>query len=818
MEVGVGSMAEAWDEATGRDLRRFPPDRIVDIVHMRLEMTFDELNDARFSALETLRFIPLGAGTDMLTLDAVGLDIKEVRMDGRTLQHYVDDDALTIAFDPPLAAGDEQELTIRYDCVQPYDGMYFTPSSSDAPNYSAEVHTQGQTVTNRHWFVCHDAPNDRMTTELIVTVPSEYSVSSNGRLASSIVNGDRAVWHYVQDKPHVAYLVSLVIGKFDIVPLEHPRVPMAVWVPEGLGHQVEQTYGRTGEMIDLFERRLGLAYPWARYDQITVKNFRSGGMENTSVTSMYPTAILDETALLDGDIEGLIAHELAHQWTGDLITCKGWQHIWLNEGWATFGSALWFEQRDGQDGYLDSIRRNFRRVTNRDKTTNALPMVSTVYEHEWENFRRAANPYPKGASILHMLRMMLGEEVFWAGVELYINRHALGEVETNDFRYAMEEVSGRGLEWFFEQWCYRPGTPRLEATVTFEPSTRQLHIDVVQTQHIDARTPAYRFTLPVHVQVNGTWRVYNIAVTQRETSFNVALDGLPSVVAIDPELHVLKTLEVDKPQTMWMSQAQDGPTIAARHQAVDALGQRDSPEAIELLAGIIVDPTLRHTLRSSAVSALGAFGSDASTERLLQVFNDGMDDARVRAALIEQIADDEPEGVAELLAQAAGNDESYAVRVRAIDKLAALEATEHADLVAELVHFPSQHEQVRSAAIRALDAFDDPRGLDLAIQYSAYGITDRARASAVGMLDDFAEQDQERAVALLLELLDDPERRCVEAAGAALARTGDERAEEALATMRDTHANPKMRTQAEGWIEIWEKRQDEDAAAADDDD
>src|SRR5690606_32345803 len=225
----------------------------------------------------------------------------------------------------------------------------------------------------RHWFVCHDYPNERMTTELIVDVPAVYSVSSNGRLVSHLTTGDRAVWHWLQDKPHVPYLVTLVIGTFDIVEIPHDRVPMKVWVPQGLGDQVMQTYGRTGDMIDLFEQRFGVPYPWDRYDKRVVKNFGAGGMENTSATSMYPTAILDSTALLDGDLDGLIAHELAHQWTGDLITCKSWAHIWLNEGWATYCSALWNERRFGEDGYLDSIRNNFG-VARRDRTTNELPM------------------------------------------------------------------------------------------------------------------------------------------------------------------------------------------------------------------------------------------------------------------------------------------------------------------------------------------------------------------------------------------------------------------------------------------------------------
>ncbi|MEE8148142.1 MAG: M1 family aminopeptidase, partial [Longimicrobiales bacterium] len=717
---GASWSSKAIDEATGRDLRHYPPDRPVDYLHMTLEMRFDDLNEKRFEARETLRFVPIGQPASAITLDAVGLSIDEVTLDGRPVEHYGDDESLTIRFDPPLPPGAQHEVVIEYACIEPYTGMFFTPTSDDAPGYAAQVHTQGQTEHNRHWFVCHDFPNERLTTELIVDVPSGLAVSGNGRLVSRSDDGERARWHYLQDKPHVSYLVSLVIGEYEIVEIPHDRVPMQVWVPPGLADEVEQTYGRTGQMIDVLEKRFGVAYPWARYDQVLAKNFRPGGMENTSVTTMYPTAVLDETALLDGDLEGLIAHELAHQWTGDLITCKSWAHIWLNEGWATYGGALWFEHRDGTDGYLDSIRRSFR-VARRDKTTNTHAMVSPVYEDAWETFRRKANPYPKGAAILHMLRRMLGDEIFFAGVHLYMNRHALGTVETNDLRYALEEVSGLGLEWFFDQWCYRPGTPELEVDVRYDGKTREILVDVEQKQHIDERTPAFRFVLPVFVQTPDGTQTFEIDVREKTTAYRTTLEGPPSIVAVDPDLHVLKTITVHKPQAMWLAQAQQGPTIAARHAAVGALGETDTPETIALLAQMIRDESLRHTLRNTAVNALAKYGSSAARGELLSIATGGVGDARVRATLITKLQKLEAEEVVEVLADSAANDPSYATRVAAIEGLAHHEAAEHADLIIELVEFPSQHDQVRRAALTALGKLDEPRGLEPAIRYAAYG-------------------------------------------------------------------------------------------------
>ena len=805
--------AAAFDEASGRDLRNFPPDRLVDFQHMKLQLKFENLEQPRFDAIESISFTPLGGGTQGLSLDAVGLNIRSVKMDGKAVEFAHDGSRLSLRFEQPLSAGQKRELIIEYACEQPYDGMIFTPSATDAPDYTAEVHTQGQTNFNRHWFICHDSPNERMSTELIVDVPAGYSVSGNGKLVSNLSSGGRMVWHWLQEKPHCAYLVSLVIGKFDIVDLSHPRVPMKAWVPKGMGDRVSQTFGRTGEMIDLFERRFGVPYPWDRYDQLCVKNFGSGGMENTSATTLYPSAILDSTALLDSDLDGLIAHELAHQWTGDLLTCKGWEHIWLNEGWATYGSALWNEQRFGQDGYLDSMRGSFN-VARRDRTTNELPMVSHIYEHPGENFSRQANPYPKGSSILHMLRMMLGEEVFWNGVHLYMNRHALGVVETNDFRYAMEEVSGRGLEWFFDQWCFRPGTPELNVKVRYDGQTRELMIDVEQAQKIDDRTPAFRFTLPVWVKTSGGEKTFQIEVINKTTAFRTVLDGPPTIVSVDPNLHVLKTMTVDKPLSMWIEQAKSGPTIAARHEAVEALGKNDSPEIIAMLVQMIEDQSLRHTLRNTAVDALGSLASQQAKDALFKLCEQGVAEARVRSTLVEKLRSLEKEKAVPVLAKYADTDASYGTRVAAIEGLARHQAADHAELIVKLVDFPSQHDQVRSAALRALADLDDKRGLDLAMKYAAFGHIDRSRPTAINCVGRLAKHDKERAVEFLVKLLEDPESRSMGAAGSALADLRETSAENKIRAMSETHRDPSVRERAAEWLKRLQSPPDAPGTAA----
>ena len=264
---------------------------------------------------------------------------------------------------------------------------------------------------------------------------------------------------------------------------------------------------------------------------------------------------------------------------------------------------------------------------------------------------------------------------------------------------------------------------------------------------------------------------------------------------------------------MWITQASDGPTIAARHAALAGLAENDSSETIELLSAIIRDESQRHTLRNAAVDSLAKYGSEPAKAELLAIATDGVTEAKVRSSIVDKLTDLDMDNVVELLADIASNDPSYATRVAAIGALAHHESAEHGELIAELVDFPSQHDQVRQAALRALAKLDDARGLELGMKYAGFGNMDRARPTAIETIGKLAEHDQDTAVEYLLQLLHDPERRAVRAAAAALADIGDERAIAPIQAMADSHPNPQLRESAEGWL----KQLQESAETNDDD-
>ncbi|MBX3356013.1 MAG: HEAT repeat domain-containing protein [Phycisphaeraceae bacterium] len=830
-EWGCGRMMEvagergrgAFDPATGADNRNWAPDPLVEYRHLRLDLDLVDMDRARFEGLATYRIAPIGVPVQGLTLDCAGLDVKWVRWGkgmanaGEEIEFFHDGPKLGIRFAEPLPPR-EVEVAIRYSGDRPAQGLIFTPSlgsgeGTDAP----EVHSQGQAESNHHWFPCHDFPNVRVAVDFYITAPKGLLVSGNGALierrdspvggvtGAAPVGEARELWHWRQAEPIVPYLVAIVAGRFARVPLEAPEsgVSMHVWVPPEREGDVERTFGNTDAMMRLYEHVFGQRYPWARYDQLVVRNFGAGGMENVAATTLHPGSLFDEIAGEEEDLDGLVSHELAHQWAGDLVTCRTWAHIWLNEGWATYATALWFEERDGEVGYFDSMVGNFG-VAQRDSTNNQLPMVSPIYRNPWETFSRAANPYTKGASVLHMLRERLGEEIFYDGTRRYMAAHAGGLAETDDFRKALEAASGTSLEWFFDQWCLRPGSPNLKATVRYDAESRALTVRVEQTQKIDERTPAFRFDLPIYIETASGARTMPWEIRERVAERRFDLDGPPTMVAIDPRLATLKTLEVDMETKLLTAAAWRGPTQAARRFAIDALASRSEPASLDMLMDVATAVGAPRTSRRRAIEALADFGTPEALAKLIDLFDRGEADPRVRLALVRALQKQPKDDAAERLEKVALHDRSYQCRAAAASILGSIKASDRAEVLLTLTKQPSHQERIRGAAIEALVAIEDLRAIEPALALAARGNFDRARPDAIralAKLGGMAESaDRDRIIQALLPMLDDPERRSRDAAGEALATLRATEATDRLQAIASSDRDPGRRERAERWL------------------
>ncbi|MDX2115849.1 MAG: M1 family aminopeptidase [Planctomycetota bacterium] len=794
------------ESGTGRDLRNYAPDRPADIKHMKLELDIPDMNRPTLAAKQTLTLSPIARPLGVLSLNAEQLQIESVSIPDssplardRRVTYSHDGGTLAVRFDPPLPEGTDADVVVTYTLDDPPDGLTWTPESPEWPGRPAQIHTQGQPETNRFWFPAHDFPNERMSTEIVATVPEGFIVSANGReVEPPATGGGKTRFHWLQEKPHVAYLVSMVVGKFDVVDVAAPgsSVPMPVYVPPGKAGLVEKTYGRTGDMLRVFEERFSEPYPWDRYAQLVVWNFGAGGMENTSATTMYDTAILEDKAFEDGDIEGLISHELAHQWFGDLITCNTWAHIWLNEGWATYSTNLWFEARDGyQNGYMASMWRTMRGLARNDQIAadakgSALDrpgMVSPVYEHPWETFRRVSNPYPKGASVLHMLRRELGDELFFRCVADYVDRFKLKTAETADFRRTLEEGSGRSLERFFAQWCDRPGTPKVRVKGSWNARSKELRLVVEQKQYIDADHPAFAFTLPIEVYTANESEptVICIAVDGSRHERAVQLADEPAMVLVDPDLFVLMDPELEMPMSWLVAQSRTARSIASRLDAVTALKKHPGTRGVAALSEVLRDEKEWHAVRAEAATSLGALNAE---DALLEALASGLGDARVRTSAVTALGTIGGErSVAALAARAADANESYGCRRAALAALGAtirLNADEYLPIFEAALRTESQHDQVRIGALRGLEALRHERSMELCAPYVRFGTPGRTRPEAIDAVAKLSKQDEasrKRALEIIRPVLFDREERAQRAAIAALVEIGER---DALADLR----------------------------------
>lgn len=797
------------DPTTGRDLRSWPPDRYVDFTHMRLDVDVADLNAAAFRVAQRLSFRALGNPVESLTLDAVKLrDLRVTTEGGTPLPMDYDGSRLTIRFPAPIAPGQEMTIVSTYGVDHPEDGVIFAASGDGA---AAQFHTQGQAESNRFWFPCHDSPNERLSTELVVTVPEGVVVSGNGRLASHTTESGRETWHWVQSKPHVAYLVSLVAGDFERTPLPPGPggVPMTVWARPGQADDVRETFARTGQMMAVFERAFGVPYPWDRYDQLCARGFQSGGMENTSATTLMEDAVLDARSRAERDMDGLIAHELCHQWTGDYITCHDWRDIWLNEGWATYGEALWFEARDGADGYFDEIDDNAR-VAHRDRVArNPESMCWNVGGPA--SFGRAANPYPKGASILHMVREMLGDEVFFEGVHLYMKRHGLATTETSDFRRALEDVSGRELAWFFDQWCQRPGCPEITVKGSWaNGDLATLHLDITQTQPIDGYTPAFRLTLPIRITTaSGEVVERLVEMRERSASLAVPLGAEPVMVEVDPRATVLKLLTLDVPQSWLAEQVRRGSTLSARRVAARALPSELSDDSVAALVDVARNPAARESLRVDAIEVLGRSSAPAALAAIDGLFAASLDRGRVRAAVVEAYAADRGVDALPAMVSVLRQDAGIAPRVAACEAVSRWKPiiADHPEVRAVLVALCDERTsggRLEGAAMDACAELGIVEALPAVERLSVRGQPDRERSRALRLMAGLAPKegaDRDRVVGTLVACLDDPEDRCFRAAGESLRQMKAEEALPALEAVATTSPREDRRSQARRWAD-----------------
>ena len=636
--------------------RKYARDRRADILHLKLDVTPD-FAKRTVSGTATVRFKPIALPLEKLELDAVDLKITSITAGGaQVAEHQVTSDKLIIIFAKSIEPDTEASVTVAYS-AQPEHGLYFRTPEMGYKAGDTQVWSQGEAEEHRFWFPSYDYPNERFTSEVICHVPKGMQVISNGTLQSEKPGeGELVTFHWLQDKPHVNYLIALVAGHFHKLEDKAGNLPLAMLVPPSNRAQAANAFADTRKIIEFYQKEIGVPFAWDKYYQIYCLDFIAGGMENTSCTFEAADMLFNSDTEELRSLHGLDAHETAHQWFGDLVTCRDWSHLWLNEGFASYYTVLYEEQKLGADAMKYALWKEAQQVFQANDTR---PIVWPDYGDPMQQFDSRA--YPKGAWVLQMLRSQMGADLYRKCITTYLGRHRNSIVRTEDLQDVIEEVSGLSFDQFFDQWLFHGGVPELKIDYYWDASSKQARISVRQTQKLSEQVRLFRVPLPVGFSIPGHKALMRVKadVSKEVEDFYFPLPAQPELVRIDPDYSVLAKINFTPPGPMLDKQLQsdvigrllaismlDGKHIdklgkalreddfyAVRAEAAKALAKIAEPEArAALIAGSSNQPDAR--VRRVVVQSLAALNTTESQETLWKMAS-GEKNPDIQASIIE---------------------------------------------------------------------------------------------------------------------------------------------------------------------------------------
>ncbi|HEX2778755.1 MAG TPA: M1 family aminopeptidase [Gemmatimonadaceae bacterium] len=719
--------------------------RTYDLQHQIVRVRFDWSRHAVVGST-TLRIAALGEPVTTVPLDAVGMTIQKVSApNGARLRYEYDGKTLTVRLPGTLRPRSSTSFVVDYESVRPKKGAYFIDRRH-------VVWTQGETEDNRYWVPTYDYPNDKTTWEFYIRTDSNEKALSNGALRGQRRVGDQIEWHWVLDQPNSTYLMTAVTGDYLVLQDKWRDVPVGYWTYPDSADATWRGMGKTPRMIDLFSRQTGVRYPFAKYDQVNAPDYIFGGMENVTATTQADDDILHPAwAEPQANAEGLVSHELGHQWYGDYLTTKDWSHIWLNEGFATFMEQTWTELgMSKDDGDVD--RLNAHRQTIEADRNARRPIVYDRWVTDPLELFFSGHIYPKGASILQMLRHQLGDSAFWHAMNRYTTRHAKGNVVSDDLRRAFEETTGRDYKQFFDRWVYGAGFPVFQVSYGWDAATRSVTIDAREVQERDSLTGYFDPDVDIEIltdsgPVRGVVQVRNGA---GHGSFPVR--GEPRSIRWDKGNWLLDLTDFPRPTTMLAWQLAHDDDVVGRLEAVELLGER-SDELVAQRALVAATRDASQYVRSAAVGALATQGSIpdvAST--IVAVTRDA--DPRVRQAAARALASVGAAAGSARARELAASDSSLWVRGTALVTLSRLEGANSLDAIRAALDQNSWLDVTRQSAVRALRGVDSPEALPMLTRFLAAGTSRNTRVAAISAMVARAAGHEAEVAAAVTPLLD----------------------------------------------------------------
>ncbi|SKB15032.1 Peptidase M1 membrane alanine aminopeptidase [Planktothrix sp. PCC 11201] len=803
----------------------YNPDRPGQVEHIFLDLVLDIPNQS-FQGTCTIHLNPIKNGIETLTLDAVNLEIKDIKIEQNQQEFDYDGEQLQIYLQQPTTVNQLIKIVINYSVTNPQRGLYFISPNKDYPDKPIQVWTQGEDEDSRFWFPCFDYPGQLATSEIRVQVPKQYLAISNGELINTETKGKTKIYHWSQKQVHPTYLMTLAVGDFAEIKDEWNGIPVLYYVEKNRQEDALRSMGKTPKMIGFFSEYFGYSYPYPKYAQVCVDDFIFGGMENTSTTLLTDRCLLDERATLDNrNTESLVAHELAHQWFGDLVVIKHWSHAWIKEGMATYTEVLWTEQEYGKDDAAYYRLNQARNYFSEDSSRYRRPIVTHIYREAIELYDR--HLYEKGACVYHLIRTELGDELFKKAIQTFVQDNAHQTVETVDLLRALEKSTGANLLPLFDQYVFRGGHPDYKVSYSWDNHNKLAKITIKQNQATDSdklsETNLFDLKIPIGFgykpekkspDTEVKLKTFTVQVHEKEQTFYFPLEEKPAFISFDVNNNILKTVTLDYAVAELKAQLHHDPDPISRIYAAKALAKKGGLEAVKALSNALKNDGF-WGVRVEVAKQLVRVKLDQVFPGLVEGLNDS--DARVRRAVIHSLAKlKTTESYQVLKPLLEKGDPSYLVEASTAAALGEIAATHLEDkhLVEQTVKLLKSilkeregwNEVVRSGAISGLSKLKTSEdALNLILKYTAPGIPQALRLTSIRALGSISTGQTptniERIVQRLEELSNEAFFLTQVAVVASLEQMETPKAMDVLQSLADQTLDGRVRRRAEEAIQ-----------------
>lgn len=648
--------------------KTYQPERekINSLVHTKLKIDFNfKTKQVNGEAWLTLK--PHFYNTQKVTLDAKQFTINKVKVNNKTAKYKYDKNQIVIDLNKTYKKGQEYSIYIKYIAnpekvlnegglaISDNKGLYFINPLGTEKDKPTQIWTQGETESNSCWFPTIDTPNQKTTQEIYITVPKKYLTLSNGKLISQTNNNNNTRTDYWKmDKKHAPYLVFVGVGEFSVVKDKWQDKEVNYYVEKEYEYVAKDIFGNTPEMITFFSNLTKIPFPWNKYHQIAVRDFVSGAMENTTAVVHAEDVQQHKGQLIDENKwEGTIAHELFHHWFGNLVTTESWANLTVNESFATYSVYLWYEYKYGKDKAAAHLHKDVQSYLESQNENKKL--VRFYYKDKDDMFDTVS--YQKGSAILHMLRDFLGDDAFFEGLHLYLTKHKFGTAEAHQLRLALEEVSGKDLNWFFNQWYFGSGHIKLNVSYDYNTITKNVTVNIKQIGK------EFKFPLSIDIyEEEKKAKRHHVWVDAKDKSFTFTFNKIPRLINVDAKKVLLAEITDNKTLEQYIYQYHNAPEYLDRLYALQqVVKQQSNKQAFNTVAKALNDKY--YEIRIFALKNIDLFLKNSKQPTIQEIENIARKDPKtlVRAAAIEVLGKLIDIKYKELFKQSVTHD-SYAIK------------------------------------------------------------------------------------------------------------------------------------------------------------